>query len=187
VTQGIEWFGYKLHLVVDVHHEVALAYRVSSPSAGDNTVLPDVVADAQKNLPKHRIRTLAYDKAADDEKVHRLLHQAGIAPVIQQRALWKEELERVLPGQTGAARLVHDEAGTVYCCDTTSDPAVRRRMAYIGHEPKRQTLKYRCPARHGRWSGPSDGRCNAGKTYGRTQADHRPAAVSADPAGDQAV
>jgi hypothetical protein len=24
----------------------------------------------------------------------------------------------------------------------------RHRMAYIGYEPKRGTLKYRCPARH---------------------------------------
>ena len=30
------------------------------------------------------------------------------------------------------------------------------------------TLKYRCPARHEGWTCPSDGRCNAGKSYGLT-------------------
>jgi len=41
---------------------------------------------------------------------------------------------------------VHDESGTVFCYDTASTPCVRHPMAYIGHEPGRGTLKYRCPA-----------------------------------------
>jgi hypothetical protein len=41
-------------------------------------------------------------------------------------------------------------------------------MAYIGHEPQRGTLKYRCPARHEGWHCPSDGICNAGLAYGKT-------------------
>ncbi len=45
---------------------------------------------------------------------------------------------------------------------------VRHRMAYIGHEPSRGTLKYRCPARHESWTCPSNRRCNAAKKYGKT-------------------
>jgi hypothetical protein len=41
-------------------------------------------------------------------------------------------------------------------------------MAYIGHEPARGTLKYRCPALHEDWRCPSSSLCNAGKTYGLT-------------------
>jgi hypothetical protein len=41
-------------------------------------------------------------------------------------------------------------------------------MAYIGHEPARGTLKYRCPAMHEGWRCPSHGRCNSGKQYGKT-------------------
>jgi hypothetical protein len=41
-------------------------------------------------------------------------------------------------------------------------------MAYIGHEPSRGTLKYRCPAMHEGWQCPSAERCNAGKSYGKT-------------------
>lgn len=41
-------------------------------------------------------------------------------------------------------------------------------MSYIGHEPARGTLKYRCPARHCQFKCPSDKLCNAGKTYGMT-------------------
>ena len=74
----------------------------------------------------------------------------------------------MLPGHDGRSNVVYDETGTLYCYDKTSDPPVRHRMAYIGYEPARGTVKYRCPAMHGGWSCPSHERCNAAKTYGKT-------------------
>ncbi len=168
VVKVVEWFGYKWHLLVDVHHEVPLAYQISDTKAGDNEVLPALVEQAQANLPAGRMQTLAYDKAADDEKVHACLDGAGIKPLIHNRALWKGEPERPLPGPPGRYPLhvVHDEAGTLYCYDRAGDPPVRHQMAYVGYEKDRKTLKYRCPARHEGWSCPSDDRCNAAKRYG---------------------
>ena len=168
VVKVVEWFGYKHHLLVDVKHEVPLAYRVTDTKAGDNELIEALVEQAKGNLPPQRMRTLAYDKAADDEKVHAYLHQQGIKPLIQNRALWQDEPERQLPGPPGRFPLhvLHDEAGTVYCYDQVSDPPVRHAMAYIGYEKDRETLKYRCPARHQGWSCPSEERCNAGKDYG---------------------
>lgn len=168
VTRVVAWFGYKFHLLVDVQHEVILAWQLSSTKEGDNQRLPALLAQAQANLPAGRIETLAYDKAADDEATHRLLHAARIKPLIENRRLWKDEHERPLPGKRGVTNLVHDEAGTVYCYDKVSDPCLRHKMAYIGHEPARGTLKYRCPARHEGWSCPSDKRCNGAKLYGLT-------------------
>jgi hypothetical protein len=168
VTHVVEWFGYKLHLLVDDHHEVSLAYRVSSAHDGDNEHLPALVAQGQANLPEDRMKTLAYDMACDAHEVHAALDDAGVVPIIRNRALWKEESERVLPGQNGDGNLVYDEAGTVYCYDMVSDPAVRHRMAYIGHEPARRTLKYRCPAMHEGWRCASHSVCNTGRHYGRT-------------------
>ena len=168
VTRVVEWFGYKLHLLVDTRHEVSLAYRISSAKEGDNEVIPELVDQGQANLPAGRIETLAYDKAADDGKVHQKLHDAGIQPVIQNRALWKQESEQMLPGHDGNSNIVYDEAGTLHCYDRVSQPLVRHRMAYIGHESARGTLKYRCPALHEDWPCPSSSRCNAGKTYGLT-------------------
>jgi len=168
VTKVFEWFGYKLHLLVDVKHEVALAYKITTANSADNQSIPDLVRQGQANLPEGRIETLAYDKAADDGHVHELLHQAGIQPVIQNRSLWKGQTEQMLPGHDGTSNIVYDEAGTVYCYDCTSQPIVRHRMAYIGHEPQRETLKYRCPARHGGYPCPHDDVCNAGKVYGKT-------------------
>jgi len=167
VAKVVEWFGYKLHLLVDARHEVALAYQTTSANVGDNEFIPALVEQAAANLPAGRIQTMAYDKAADDEKVHELLHQRGIAPLVEMRSLWTSEHHRVIPGHEGD-NLVHDELGTVYCYDTASEPPVQHRMAYIGHEKSRGTLKYRCPAMHEGWTCPNHHRCNAGKTYGKT-------------------
>lgn len=168
VIKTIAWFGFKLHLLVDVKHEVSLAYQITDTQAGDAETLPALLADAQRNLPPGRIETLAYDKAADTNQVHQLLHEAKIKPLIQNRALWKDETERMLPGHDGNSNIVYDEAGTVYCYDRVSQPMVRHKMAYIGHEPARQTIKYRCPAMHEGWQCPMASVCNAGKQYGLT-------------------
>jgi len=168
VTKVVEWFGYKLHLMVDVKHEVPLAFCVSDTKAGDNERVAPLLEQAKANLPEGRIQTMAYDKAADDEKVHQTLHEAGVKPLIQNRALWQQEPERPLPGPKGRYPLnvVHDEAGTVYCYDQSGKVPVRHRMAYVGYEKDRKTLKYRCPARHEGWPCGNDGRCNQGKSYG---------------------
>jgi hypothetical protein len=167
VTQVVEWFGYKLHLLVDVHHEVALAYRITDPPTTDNEALPAVLEQALANLPPQRLKTLAFDKAADDGDVHELLHQRRIKPLIQNRRMWKAEFERPVGGRV-PLHIVHDEAGTVFCYDRVSDPPVRHPMTYHGYEPDRETIKYRCPARHEGWTCPSDERCNADRDYGLT-------------------
>jgi hypothetical protein len=166
VTEVYEWFGYKLHLLVDVKHEVALAYNISDTKTGDNERVPALVEQAEGNLPAGRIKTLAYDKAADDEKVHECLHQHHIKPLIQNRALWKSDPERPLPGGRYPLHVLHDEAGTIYCYDTVSDPPIRRQMSYMGYEADRETLKYRCPAHHEGFVCASEERCNAGREFG---------------------
>jgi hypothetical protein len=163
VVKVYEWFGYKLHLLVDVKHEVAVAYHVSSTKLGDNEGVAGLVEQAEANLGKGRIETLAYDKAADDIKVHEKLHEHGIKPVIENRQLWKEEKEKVL--RVGLP-LVYDEAGTVFCYDTVSDPPVKRQMACIGYEKDRETVKYRCPAKHDGLPCASLEKCNGEKKYG---------------------
>jgi hypothetical protein len=55
VTKVVEWFGFKLHLLVDVKHEVSLAYQITDTKAGDGETLPEVLAEAQANLPAGRI------------------------------------------------------------------------------------------------------------------------------------
>ena len=168
VTKVVEWFGFKLHLLVDVKHEVVLSYEITDTKAGDGETLPVLLDQAQANLPEGRIKTVAYDKAADSQDVHKRLSGEGITPLIQTREMWKEEPERMLPGHDGSSNVVYKEDGTIYCYDKVSDPPVRHPMAYIGYEPERETLKYRCPAKHEGWDCPMSKICNAGKSYGKT-------------------
>jgi hypothetical protein len=168
VAKVFEWFGYKLHLIVDVKHEVALAWEITTATASDAQTLPKTLEQAQANLPEGRIATLAFDKAADDHPTHKLLNRSGIKPLIEIRGLWKEEPLRLLPGHDGNSNLVYDEKGTLHCYDRTSDPIVLHQMAYNGYEASRGTLKYRCPARHEGWLCPHDAVCNEGKDYGLT-------------------
>lgn len=169
VTKVVEWFGYKLHLLVDVKHEVVLSYHITDTKTGDNECIETLVEQAQDNLPPDRIETLAYDKAADDVKVHESLHEAGIKPLIQNRVCWPKggEQEKVIGGRV-PLHVVHDEAGTVYCYDTMSKTPVRRAMSYAGHEKSRGTLKYRCPAVVEGFRCGSAKKCNGGKSYGLT-------------------
>ncbi len=169
VSKVVEWFGYKLHLLVDVKHEVVLSYHITDTKAGDNECVAALVEHAQANLPAARVETLAYDKAADDTKVHEALYEAGVKPLIQNRACWPKdgEQEKVIGGRV-PLHVVHDEAGTVYCYDTVSTVPVRRAMSYAGHEKRRGTLKYRCPAVVEGSRCASAEKCNAGKSYGLT-------------------
>lgn len=167
VEKVVEWFGHKLHALVDSRHEVAVAYRIGPANEGDNEALPELVEQAGANLPEGRMETLACDKAADDKATHALLASKGISPVVKTRAMWKDEPERILPGRDGRSKAVCDEAGTVYCYDTVSDPPVVRPMAYIGHEASRGTLKYRCPARHRGEACAQESACNGKGGYGR--------------------
>ena len=125
VTKAFEWFGYKLHLLVDVRHEVALAWQVTDATTTDGHTLPALLKEGLANLPEGRIETLAYDKAADDGDIHRLLDQNRIRPLIQIRNLWRQESERMFPGATGCSNVVYDKAGSVFCYDKVSDLPVR--------------------------------------------------------------
>lgn len=169
VTKIVEWFGYKLHLLVDARHEVVLAFRVTDSKTGDNECVEALVEQAVANLPAKRMATLAYDKAADDAKVHAALHAAGIKPLIQNRVCWPKDGDPEKPiGGRVPLHVVHDEAGTVYCYDTVSATPIRRAMRYAGHEQSRGTLKYRCPAVVDGFACASAAKCNAGKPYGLT-------------------
>lgn len=94
MTEVVEWFGYKLHLLVDVKHEVVLAFDLTDTTAGDNERIEPLVAQAEANLPERRLPTLADDKVADDIKVHAMLGDHDTKPVIEVRNCWPKDGDR---------------------------------------------------------------------------------------------
>jgi len=138
------WFGYKLHLLVDVTYELPVGYRVTNASRHDIEEMVPIVKEA-KDKHFQTIETLAGDKAYDSGPHNEVLYdEHGIKPVIDIRNHWKdgEQTKVLAPDRRG--NIVYDYRGTVYCHCPTSDE--RYEMAFCGFEKDRKTLKYRCPS-----------------------------------------
>ena len=151
------WFGFKLHLIVDADYDMPIAYKVTKASASDIPVGRDMVADIAQNRPEvlENARFLLGDKGYDDTKLLTTLwDQHQIKPVIDIRDTWKIDRARLVHGQTNVS---HDYKGKVYChCPVDWE---KRPMAFGGFEKDRNTLKYRCPARHYGFDCKGAGKC----------------------------
>lgn len=141
------WFGFKLHLLVDADYELPVAYEVTKASVADIKGGKALVAQTARRHPEvmSAAQELSSDKGYDDGTfIVDLWESHGIKPVIDIRNLWQDgEETRLVEGQVN---VVYDYRGTVCChCPSTDE---RREMAFGGFEKDRETLKYRCPARH---------------------------------------
>jgi hypothetical protein len=84
------------------------------------------------------------NRGYDDSKlIIKLWDKYSIKPVIDIRNSWRDgEKTKQLSGWDN---IVYDYRGTVYCCP---QELKLKEMAYGGFEQRRETLKYRCPAKH---------------------------------------
>ena len=140
------WFGFKLHLIVDADYDMPIDFKVTKASASDITVSREMVKDLALNRPKvlENAEFFLGDKGYDDTKlITTLWDEHHVKPVIDIRNLWKVDGARLVYGQSNVS---HDYKGTVYChCPVEWE---KRPMAFGGFEEDRNTLKYRCPAKH---------------------------------------
>ena len=146
----VKWFGYKLHLMVDSVYELPLAFNVDVASSSDMKNLTPLVEDFEANhKPIHDdVEECSADKGYDSAENNVALYDDhGIKPVIDKRAMWKnEQFKPLFPERFDV--FSYDESGKVYC----SCPSERRgedelrELAFVGFEKDRGTLKYRCPA-----------------------------------------
>jgi len=141
------WFGYKIHLVVDAEYELPVAFEVTRGSTSDVRRASPLIEKLHRDHPDitARCEFLLGDRGYDStDLVSELWDDYGIKPVIDIRNGWRDgEDTRLVSGRDN---VVYDYRGNVFCyCPETGE---RRRMAYGGFEKARETLKYRCPARH---------------------------------------
>jgi len=146
------WFGYKVHLIVDVRCEVPLGYEVSRASVSDTTrLLPMVEGLGERHgWVLERAEDFSGDKGYDSEDNNRELWDLyGIKPIIDVRHDWKDG-EKTRPLDPDRVdNLVTDEEGSIFCVRQSVGDAHRIEMvpmAFYGFEKDRGTLKYRCPA-----------------------------------------
>ncbi|NSW84430.1 MAG: transposase, partial [Syntrophothermus sp.] len=139
-------FGYKLHLLVDAQYELPVAYSVSRASESESPQAHKLLANIKQRQPLllERCEVMLADRGYDDAKLlSALWDEHEIKPVIDIRNCWQDgEQTHLMPG---TQNIVYDYRGNVYC--HCPDTAKRLSMAYGGFEKKRNTLKYRCPAR----------------------------------------
>jgi len=148
----VKWFGYKLHLMVDVDYELPLGFEVTKASASDSPRLLPLLSQWQARHPEiaARTETLAADKGYDSIQNNRVtFEEFGIKPVIDKRSMWKdgEKTRPVYPDRVDS--FVYNEKGEVYCiCPETGE---QRLLSPMGFENERRALKYRCPAAAGQF------------------------------------
>ena len=154
------WFGYGLHLIADVRHEVPVAFAVTRASASEVKTLEGMLGPLFAASPglASRCADFSADRGLDSGPLKaRLWDDHDIRPLIDTRELWRQEkaepgfdpgepITRALFAER-ADTMVHTEKGEVFCqCPETGE---QRSMAFQGFEAGRGasgSLKYRCPA-----------------------------------------
>jgi transposase len=141
------WFGYRLHLIIDATYELPVAFHVTKASNSEVIEAHKMLGEMSQKQPEILAvcKIFLGDRGYDDSKLIKFLwDEYWIKPVIDIRNMWKDgEKTRLLSEFTN---VVHDYRGNIFCyCPETGK---QRAMAYGGFEKDRETLKYRCPAKH---------------------------------------
>ena len=142
----VKWFGYRLHLLVDATYELPVHYRVTPASNAEIIEAHGMIDELAVKHPKllKRCSELSADRGYDDTKfIVKLWDEHRIKPVIDIRNFWKDSDETRLLGDY--TNVSYNFRGTMYCY--CPEKTIEREMAYGGFEKKRETLKYRCPAK----------------------------------------
>jgi hypothetical protein len=143
------WFGFKIHTVVDATYELPVAFEVTRASDAEQPVALELLDQLEEKQPLilETAEQFLADRGYDDGKLHRRLwDQHGIKPVIDIRNLWKQpEGQDATCAVSSLEGVAYTFDGEVYCY---SPYGHRYKMAHGGFEKDRNTIKYRCPARH---------------------------------------
>jgi hypothetical protein len=142
-----QWFGFTLHLMVDTTHELPIGFELTDAATNEMPVARLLVDEVAEDFPwlTERCQFMCGDRGVDDGKlIKKTWDEHQIKPVIDIRNCWQDADETKLVPNT--ENVVYDYRGTVSCVCPRSEKL--RDMAYGGFEQSRETLKYRCPARH---------------------------------------
>ena len=140
------FLGFKLHVMVDVKYEIPLVFIVTPGNVNDTTQLLPLIKELQMNNSElmDRVKYVIADRGYDSRENNReLVNRYGVTPLIEARRLWKDKAPRALKTDK-VDNIMYDEHGNLYCVDPVTEKI--RRMAPMGYEKKRGTLKFRCPA-----------------------------------------
>jgi len=157
-----EWFGFKLHLVVDSEHQLPVAFEVTRGLEADSPHLKPLLEGLEEKHPEivARMEEIAADKAYDSEDNILAAQARGAVLLCPTRKMWKEEDGSILDSEGNEIKLkllpgrkdgdlAYDQDGQLYCAFQAGPgkPWTWRALAFKGYEADRKALKYLCPAR----------------------------------------
>lgn len=164
------WFGYKLHLIVDADYELPVLYKVTKASKPDTEQLLPMVKELKERQPEitKRAEMMTADKGYDSRDNNKSLwDEYNIKPIIGIRDTWKYDRDTKQLDEDVVDSIVYDYEGNVYCINPkTSD---KQKLSYYGFEKDRGCLKYRCKLSSCGVKCSAENICRAGKKgkYGR--------------------
>lgn len=142
------WFGYKLHLIVDAHYELPLAFELSGAKEGESPRLLPLLEGLIEKHPELKIATLAADRGYDDGADKAALYDGhGIVPLIDTRDLGGGRMRPL--DEKHHDTIYFSPTGEVACKVDPFEPRPDKAFApmqFMGFEKDRGTLKFRCPA-----------------------------------------
>jgi len=175
-----EWFGFKLHTIVDATTEIPLSYRVTKAGCADTTQMVPMMKEMVERHPELEVEAVAADAAYDDSKNHAALWEDEVeAKALRIKCVIPKREEREIKDET----LWYDEGsvpldlklgreGGLECYarirkdGESIDEYVP--MSPVGFEADRGSIKFRCPAVHCGLECARRDECNAGRGFGRT-------------------
>lgn len=174
----LEWFGFKLHLLVDAAHEVPLTFQVTGADESDTKHLVPLLSRLRERHPLMRTETVSADKGYDSaENVEGCWTQEvngeplHVKAVVALRDLPTPE-EPIEDGRHWADLVLRPNGEL--CCERKvrgGDGRVERElvpMTWVGFEADRVSHKFGCPAKRSGLECLRYQSCNAGLSQGRT-------------------
>lgn len=141
VVKKRSWFGYRLHLIVDVKYELPVAYKVTQASNSEKTEMLKIWKDLNSERPEvvKKAKEFLADKGYDYSKLIEWLEKYEIIPIIDIQNHW-EKGEKTK--QYKGTDLTYSYDGKVYWTDERGKEI---RLNYVGYDKETESLRYKFP------------------------------------------
>lgn len=141
VIKKTSWFGYRLHLIVDVKYELPVAYKVTQASNSEKIEMLKIWKDLNSERPEvvKRAKEFLADKGYDYTDLIKWLEKYEISPIIDIQNHW-EKGEKTK--QYRDTDLTYSYDGKVYWTD---EKGKEIRLNYAGYDKKTESLRYKFP------------------------------------------
>lgn len=135
------WFGYRLHLVVDVKYELPVAYKVTQASNSEKIEMLKLWKDLHSNRPEvvKIAKQFLADKGYDYTNLIIWLEKYGINPIIDIKNQWKDGEKTKQYRDTD---LTYTYNGEVYYVNGKGKEI---KLLYAGYDKNTESLRYKFP------------------------------------------